>query len=223
MVMRKVRRHARSRLNLGRYLIRSLAVVAGIFCVSLMTTGSASAAVYCSPSLPLTGGHAACSPGPFSFTVSNPLDVQQTVYLTPVGNGTAIPDFGDGQPYVAAFLESYFGPVPPRQGGACGSGAAVDNFCSGGGTSSGHSSLSGNFFAVHIGGQDGVFLAVLYSHVVSGFDISFTASPPSITGVSSIWAYNTAVTPIPAAVWLFGSGLGLLGWVSRKSKRSVSP
>jgi hypothetical protein len=28
--------------------------------------------------------------------------------------------------------------------------------------------------------------------------------------------YYSTVVPIPAAVWLFGSGLGLLGWFRRK-------
>ena len=28
------------------------------------------------------------------------------------------------------------------------------------------------------------------------------------------------VVPIPAAVWLFGSGLGLLGWFSRKARKA---
>ena len=33
--------------------------------------------------------------------------------------------------------------------------------------------------------------------------------------VYAVWAPSTVV-PIPAAVWLFGSGLGLLGWMRRK-------
>ncbi len=37
-------------------------------------------------------------------------------------------------------------------------------------------------------------------------------SCPSIDGVATAWS----VVPIPAAVWLFGSGLGLLGWMKRK-------
>ena len=28
--------------------------------------------------------------------------------------------------------------------------------------------------------------------------------------------YVPSVVPVPAAVWLFGSGLGLLGWMQRK-------
>jgi hypothetical protein len=65
-------------------------------------------------------------------------------------------------------------------------------------------------------------LAFLYPGLVSGFNISFTATPPTITGLSSIWAYNTAVTPIPAAAWLFGSGLAVLGFVGRKRSKRTS-
>jgi hypothetical protein len=36
-----------------------------------------------------------------------------------------------------------------------------------------------------------------------------------VAPLSSVTAYG--VVPIPAAVWLFGSGLGLLGWMRRKS------
>ncbi|HJP03837.1 MAG TPA: VPLPA-CTERM sorting domain-containing protein, partial [Gammaproteobacteria bacterium] len=33
---------------------------------------------------------------------------------------------------------------------------------------------------------------------------------------SSSIALQATVVPIPAAVWLFGSGLGLLGWIRRR-------
>ncbi len=36
-----------------------------------------------------------------------------------------------------------------------------------------------------------------------------------VANLSNVRAYG--VVPIPAAVWLFGSGLGLLGWMRRKS------
>jgi len=35
-----------------------------------------------------------------------------------------------------------------------------------------------------------------------------------VGGADSDWI---AAVPVPAAVWLFGSGLGLLGWMRRKS------
>ena len=36
----------------------------------------------------------------------------------------------------------------------------------------------------------------------------------SVAALSSVTAYG--VVPIPAAVWLFGSGLGMLGWMRRR-------
>ena len=44
-------------------------------------------------------------------------------------------------------------------------------------------------------------------------DAGFVSSP----GLSSWADFTPAVVPVPAAVWLFGSALGLLGWLRRKS------
>ena len=52
------------------------------------------------------------------------------------------------------------------------------------------------------GGGNGPFYAA--AHVLS----------TGVGGADSDWI---AAVPVPAAVWLFGSGLGLLGWMRRKS------
>jgi hypothetical protein len=43
-----------------------------------------------------------------------------------------------------------------------------------------------------------------------------SAGQLNFTGINSV-AFTATVVPIPAAVWLFGSGLGLLGWFRRKA------
>jgi hypothetical protein len=50
------------------------------------------------------------------------------------------------------------------------------------------------------------------------FDVSSTAccGQPFETLSMTIDNVNANVVPIPAAVWLFGSGLGLLGWFRRR-------
>ena len=43
-------------------------------------------------------------------------------------------------------------------------------------------------------------------------------SAPEFPGVLTAWSLAGAGTiPVPAAIWLFGSGLGLLGWMRRKT------
>ena len=45
-----------------------------------------------------------------------------------------------------------------------------------------------------------------------GFD------PESEFGAGTYFSISSAVVPVPAAVWLFGSALGLLGWTRRKTQ-----
>jgi hypothetical protein len=46
-------------------------------------------------------------------------------------------------------------------------------------------------------------------------EADFLNGGSSIAEISNVRAFSTV--PVPAAVWLFGSGLGLLGWMRRKS------
>jgi len=42
-------------------------------------------------------------------------------------------------------------------------------------------------------------------------------STPDGQELSHITFYDTAVIPVPAALWLFGSALGMMGWMRRKA------
>ena len=74
---------------------------------------------------------------------------------------------------------------------------------------------NGSFlFAVHIAGftdQNPL------DPVVGGTCTTLDANNPDCNLLTSVWVANSAVVPVPAAVWLFGSGLlGLVGVARRK-------
>lgn len=102
-------------------------------------------------------------------------------------------------------------------GGACGASPTVANGCSafdlGGGPSNkgGTSNFEANVFGIHYGNS---FIAVLYSDLVSGFEINGLRN-----GVSNIYAFTTVTAvPLPAAVWLFGTAILALLGVARRRK-----
>jgi hypothetical protein len=74
-----------------------------------------------------------------------------------------------------------------------------------------YAGTAANVFGIHFGNN---FIALLFADPLTAFSI--TGLP---NGVSNIYAYNVATTPLPAALVLFGSGLGLFGffdWLRRK-------
>jgi hypothetical protein len=74
-----------------------------------------------------------------------------------------------------------------------------------------YSGTAANVFGIHFGNN---FIALLFADALTAFSI--TGLP---NGVSNIYAYNVTATPIPAALLLFGSGLGIIGffdWLRRR-------
>ena len=59
-----------------------------------------------------------------------------------------------------------------------------------------------------LGYQDG--MSEFFAAHIAGYS-------PSTTGNTSGKFAGSTVVPVPAAIWLFGSGLGLLGWMRRKA------
>lgn len=59
-----------------------------------------------------------------------------------------------------------------------------------------------------VDGVGGVITARVVADVLTG---------NSATGMSGLYTFNVTLIPIPAAVWLFGSALGVLGWMRRKA------
>jgi hypothetical protein len=50
------------------------------------------------------------------------------------------------------------------------------------------------------------------------YPLTWTQDPTTQIVTPNLWSLTawSAVVPVPAAVWLFGSGLGLLGWIRRR-------
>ena len=74
-----------------------------------------------------------------------------------------------------------------------------------------YSGTAANVFGINFGHN---FIALLFADALTGFSITGLSN-----GVSNIYAYNVATTPLPAALALFGSGLGLLGFVDWLRRR----
>ena len=74
----------------------------------------------------------------------------------------------------------------------------------------------------HIGEAGSVDMSDPNNHKVStiiGLDYEFEYDQFYNHGgndAAGIYMVRTSAVPVPAALWLFGSGLGLLGWMRRK-------
>lgn len=211
-------KNARRLMSIRGEIMRHLAkpysmVVLALTAVTLsLSAGSANAAVtYCDTST-VTGCPGAIS---LSFTINHTDTLLKAVYSDAANADFAAATGSSGQnaANVNAALQVWFGiSLTTVGGGHCGD---LGSFCTTGAGNSGTSSLLGNVFGVHFGNN---FIGFLFSMSFNDFQISGLPN-----GVSNIYAFNGAVTPIPAAAWLFGSGLAVLGFVGRKRKKGDSP
>jgi hypothetical protein len=70
----------------------------------------------------------------------------------------------------------------------------------------------------------GLFLDAVKYRLAVRWDPTFTQFNADLiaqTSNNSMWFVNMDTVPVPAAVWLMGSALGLLGWIRRKAKAST--
>lgn len=72
----------------------------------------------------------------------------------------------------------------------------------------------GHFFAAHITGFTD--LNPLLEDEGCVIDSEGNATP-ECNILTSVWVAGSTVIPVPAAAWLFGSALGILGWVRRRT------
>jgi len=191
----------------GRFLTAMVLILG----VTATSAGPANAALYYDPGTP------AISTSGLSFSVNHP-------YVKAILSDEANTDIGsENLANVATALGSlswFNTTLSGGAGGACGASPTYANGCTqvdlGGGPSNkqGTSNLTGNLFGVHFGNT---FIAVLFSSPISDFQINDLRY-----AVSNIYVFDAKVaqTPIPAAAWLFGSGLAFLGFVRRKKNSS---
>ncbi len=64
---------------------------------------------------------------------------------------------------------------------------------------------------------DNNVISVLSGDLAAGGDVTIKWLIGGAPGASSFNTFTLTQVPVPAAVWLFGSGLGLLGWMRRKA------
>lgn len=70
-----------------------------------------------------------------------------------------------------------------------------------------------------VDGVGGVIKAYVVAAAVS--NSTSTTAPGNNTGVAATYTLYLTPVPVPAAVWMFGGALGLLGYIRRRSKAAV--
>ena len=176
-------------------------LVALLLGFAFFTAGAQAAYVQLAPGPQANDGSIDLPPAGFSATYS-PFSSISSIWF----NGSVSPQSPTS---VAASITSQFG-------GSLALVAQNDSF------SSGTISLaSGSFdvLAVHLGGSGGGNeLLFFFNAPVSSFDV-MTFSQGGSNNLSNFRAYSTGVVPVPAAVWMFASGLGALLGRARRKRR----
>lgn len=145
---------------------------------------------------------------------TNALASPNVLKLGFVGQGVVLPD----SPVTVSFWA--------RGSGAIGGVAFAELFSeiAGGGTSKSEI-LGGGPLALDPNPdtwKEFVFSTTTGPDVSAGLTLQFNAATGGADGsVSELFVDNVSinVVPVPAAVWLFGSALGMLGWVRRRSRQ----